>query len=174
MKLDFEKFKRAIHYIVWKAGNRPGFGATKLNKVLWFADARVYVLKGHPITGSKYIREKWGPVPNAIMPAKEALQKSGVIEIWKDRGQERYRTQSRPDTTIFADYELKALNDWIDVIDREHTAASISEESHNYAWEIAIMGEELPLYAILAERVREPQGSELEWARKEAKRLGLP
>jgi hypothetical protein len=30
------------------------------------------------------------------------------------------------------------------------------------------MGEEIPLYAILAERVRHPKGDELEWARKEA------
>src|SRR5262249_36624697 len=34
----------------------------------------------------------------------------------------------------------------IDVsIDKEHTATSISEESHDYAWDIAKMGEELPL-----------------------------
>ena len=178
MTLDFEKFKHAVHYIIWKAGNRPGFGATKLNKVLWFAEARVYVLKGHSITGAKYIRQEFGPVPNAMMAARKELQNSGIIEIWADRGvrppQTRFRTKIGPDMSRFLPEELQALDFWIKEIDEEHTAASISEKSHDYAWEIASMGEELPLYAILADRLRHPKGDELDWARKEAERLGLP
>ena len=58
--------------------------------------------------------------------------------------------------------------------DQIHTAQSISDKTHDYGWEIARMGEEIPLYAVLAERVRHPRGDELEWARKEAERLGLP
>ncbi len=174
MRLDFEKFKKAVHYVVWKVGSHKGFGATKLNKALWFADARVYVLKGHPITGVKYIRQKYGPVPNAVMPAREALEKDGLIEIWRDERQTRFRTKVKPDMSSFADYEIQALDHWIKVIDEDHTADSISDKTHDYGWMIAKMGEEIPLYAILAERVRRPQGEELEWARKEAERLGLP
>jgi hypothetical protein len=172
--MDFEKFKSAIHYIVWKAGSHKGFGATKLNKALWFADARAYVLKGHSITGATYIREKWGPVPRAAMPARDELQKAGLIEIWIDNGQTRFRTKTRPDMSSFADYEMQALDFWIKEIDEQHTAQSISDKTHDYGWEIAKMGEEIPLYAFLAERVRHPQGEELEWAQKEAERLGLP
>ena len=174
MKLDFEKFKRAVHYVIWKAGSHKGFGSTKLNKVLWFADARVYVLKGHPITGARYIREKFGPVPKPAMPAREELQKAGMIEIWQDGKQTRFRTKTKPDMSSFADYEVQALDHWIREIDEEHTAQSISDKTHDYGWEIARMGEEIPLYAVLAERVRHPRGDELEWARKEAERLGLP
>lgn len=174
MKLDFEKFKRAVHYIIWKAGSHKGFGATKLNKVLWFADGRVYVLKRHPITGSKYIREKHGPVATAMMPAQNELEREGIIEVWKDRGQTHFRTKTKPDMSGFSDYEMQALDFWIDEIDREHTATSISEKSHDYGWRIAQMGEEIPLVAILAERIRQPEGEELEWARKVAERLGLP
>ena len=174
MKLDFEKFKRAVHYVIWKAGNREGFGATKLNKVLWFSDARVYVIKGHPITGATYIRQKWGPIPKPAMPAREQLQQAGLIEIWTDQGQTRFRAKSQPDMSSFKDYEIKALDHWIQEIDEHHTAQSISDKTHDYGWEIAKMGEEIPLYAILAEKVRDPKGDELEWARKEAERLGLP
>ena len=53
MAFDREKFKQLVHYVIWKAGKRDWFGATKLNKVLWFADARAYVLTGRPITGPR-------------------------------------------------------------------------------------------------------------------------
>jgi hypothetical protein len=29
---DREKFKRLVHYVIWRAGGRPGFGAVKLAK----------------------------------------------------------------------------------------------------------------------------------------------
>ncbi len=174
MQFNADKFKRAIHYIVWKAGNRKGFGATKLNKVLWFADARVYVLHRRHMTGATYIREKYGPVPKQMMPARSALEKARIIEIWKDDKQTKFRTKTKPDMSIFDSDELKALDFWIDEIDKEHTATSISDKTHDYGWDIAVMGEEIPLYAILAERARHPRGEELEWARKAAERLGLP
>jgi hypothetical protein len=66
MQFDHEKFKRLVHYIVWKAGNRQGFCATKLNKVLGFADARAYVLTGRPITGAIYIARALGQAPSSI------------------------------------------------------------------------------------------------------------
>jgi hypothetical protein len=47
---DLEKLKHLIHYVAWKAGKRDWFGATKLYKVLWFADARQLVLTKKPIT----------------------------------------------------------------------------------------------------------------------------
>jgi hypothetical protein len=62
---------------------------------------------------------------------------------------------------------------WIKHVAEEHTATSISDLSHNYAWNIAAMGEEIPLHAVFADRVRSPNDEELEWARTEAKRLGL-
>jgi hypothetical protein len=173
MNLDFEKFKRAVHYVIWKAGSHQGFGSTKLNKALWFAEARVYVLKGHPITGAKYTRQEFGPVPQPVMPAREELQRAGIIELWKEGLQTRFRTKTKPDMSAFPEYEIAALDYWIKEIDEEHTAQSISDKSHEYGWEIARMGEEIPLYAIRAERARHPKDEELEWARKEAERLGL-
>jgi hypothetical protein len=46
-------------------------------------------------------------------------------------------------------------------------------KTHDYGWEIAQMGEEIPLYAILAERIPHPEGDELDWARKYAEQNGL-
>ncbi len=108
--LNFDKFKLAVHYIIWKAGNRKGFGATKLNKVLWFSDAGMFVLHRHSITGATYVREKHGPVPKPFVPARESLKKDGVIEVWKDGNQTRFRTKSAPDMTPFSNEETRLLD----------------------------------------------------------------
>ena len=76
--------------------------------------------------------------------------------------------------TGFDGDELRSVDFWIELIDQKHTAGSISEESHDYAWEIARMGEEIPYHAILANRLREPDEEELERAKKRAATLGLP
>lgn len=171
---DADKFGRAVQYIIWKAGNRPKFGAVKLNKVLWFAEARVYVLHRHFMTGETFTKDQYGPVPKHIMPTRASLQKAGAIEVWDDRGQTRFRAKTAPDMFGFTADELKQINFWIEEIDKQHTAKTISDKTHDYGWEIAEIGEEIPLYAILAERARHPKGKELEWARKAAERLGLP
>lgn len=151
---DQEKFKRLVHYIIWKAGKRDWFGATKLNKVLWFADARAYVLTGKPITGVRYTRQDYGPCPHAIMPIREALQDEGAIRIFQEGSLTRFVALVAPDTSIFTAEELAATNWWIDHISLDHTAGTISDASHDYAWEIAVVGEEIPLYACLAARIK--------------------
>jgi uncharacterized phage-associated protein len=177
MKLNRSKLKALVLYVIWRAGRRGGFGATKLNKVLWFADARHYVMYGKPITGETYIRKKFGPVPEHINEICKELEKSGLIskhaETYHGKDLKRFIANSPPPVDMFSADELSVIDWWIKSIDEEHSAASISEKSHDYAWKIASEGEALPLYAMFASRIRAPLGEELEWARKEAKRLGL-
>ncbi len=79
-----------------------------------------------------------------------------------------------PDPNVFEDYERAEIDWWIKHIDEDHTATSISDESHDYGWEIAQTGEKLPFVSILAQRVREPNQEELAWARTRARELSLP
>lgn len=170
---DLEKLKRLIHYVAWKAGKRDWFGATKLYKVLWFSDARRFVLAKKPITGAIYIREKYGPVPKHALIARRELEAEKSIRVTKERELTRFVALKVPDVSMFTEDELRTVDYWIDHIDKDHTAQSISEQSHDYAWEIAKMKEELPLYAILANRIREPTDEELGKLRERAKELGL-
>lgn len=177
MTFDRDKFKRLFHYVIWKAGKRDGFGATKLYKVLWFSEADTYVLKRRPIVGATYIRQKHGPVPNLAVPIREELVREGRIKWWQGRRHnhpiEQFEATISPDMTGFAPDDLKTVNDWIDRVARDRTATPISEQSHDYAWTIAKMGEELPFYAFLASRIREPNDKELEQAKKRALELNL-
>lgn len=173
MSPDLEKLKSLIHYVAWKAGKRDWFGATKLYKVLWFSDARQFVLTKKPITGATYIREKYGPVPKHAMAIRAQLEKEGAIKVAKEGKLIRIVALKPPDVSMFTEAELATVNYWIEHIDKDHTAQSISEESHDYAWDIAAMGEELPFYAILANRIRDPDDQELGRLQRRAKELGL-
>ncbi len=170
MEFDRQKLKTLVHYVIWRAGNAPDFGAVKLNKVLWFSDARAFEAFGKLITGETYIRKKFGPVPTHVDSVLNELADEETIEIWKERFHEfqitRYAAVAPPDMTTFTVDELGFIDWWIKHVSEEHTAASISEKSHDYGWQIARDGEELPFTAFLASRIRLlREGEELEWAR---------
>lgn len=169
------KFKALVLYIIWRAAESRDFGATKLNKVLWFSDARSFEAYGKSITGETYVRQKFGPVPRHIMPVLSDLQQDDLIEVSTERYFDfevtRYMTHQPADTSMFSTDELGLVDWWIKHISEDHTATSISEKSHDYAWKIAKLGEELPFHAFLASRIRQPRDDELEWARSAAEDL---
>jgi hypothetical protein len=178
MPFDRDKFRSLLHYVIWKTSGRDGFGTTKLYKVLWFSDARAFMLHKEPITGETYVREKYGPMPRHAAGVLDEMQREGIIKIWNDqyfnKPIRRFTALEKPDRLKLSDVQRQIVEYWIKHIADEHTATSISEETHDYVWEIAKLGEELPYAAIFATRVRDPEGAELNWAKSRAKELGLP
>jgi hypothetical protein len=173
MEFDREKFKTLVVYIAWKAGRRDWFGATKLNKVLWFAEARAFVLHGKPIAGATYIKQKHGPVPKQYVPVRAELERERRIRVFKEGDLVRVTSDTKPDMSNFTPDEMQIIDHWIEHIDTEHTAASISEQSHDRGWEIAAINEEVPLYAVLAERIREPSDEDMKRLKEKARAHGL-
>jgi hypothetical protein len=175
---DREKFRTLVHYVIWKCADPAKLGAVKLNKVLWLADTRAYVLHGQPMTGATYIREKYGPVAREMMPARTALEREGYIRVSTDEFYNRtkavFRTDSQPNLAEIPEQDRKIVDQMIQYVCEGHTAASISEETHDYVWEIAQMGEVIPYHAIFAARIQEPSDEELAWAREVARERGLP
>ena len=178
MQFDRDKFKALLHYVVWRGGDKDGFGATKLYKVLWFSDARSFILFGEPITGESYVREKYGPLPRHALSVIQELEDDGAIRVWNDTYFNKpiryFHSLRTPDKLYFDTHQRQIVEYWIKHIAEDHTAVSISEESHDYAWEVAKLGEDIPYHAIFANRIRDPEGDELEWASRRAKELGLP
>ena len=70
--------------------------------------------------------------------------------------------------------EIAIVDWWIDHIATYETAESISQKSHDYTWQIAAMGEELPMVATFARRIRAPSEEETRLAKETAAKLGLP
>src|ERR1700693_6090469 len=140
MEFDRKKFKALLHYVVWRAGDKDGFGATKLYKVLWFSDARAFMLTKEPITGETYIREKYGPLPKHATGIISELERDSAIRVWNDRYYDkpirRFKSLRNPDRLSINDEQRKIVDYWVHIAS-DHTATSISEESHDLAWEIA-------------------------------------
>jgi Protein of unknown function (DUF4065) len=178
MTFSREKYKALVLYIIWRTSHIAGFGSTKLNKALWFSEARAFEAYGETICGETFIRDKFGPRSQHLREVCGELEESGLIEPFVEPihsyNSIRYRSLQPAGTSLFSDQQLALIDWWITTIAEKHTAASISELSHDYGWEVAAMGEVLPIQAFLARRIRQPKTSEeTDWARDEAKRLGL-
>lgn len=177
MAYDAGRFKALVLYVLWRTGHYEGFGITKLNKVLWFSEARSFEAYGRPITGETFIRDKYGPRSKHLLAVCRELEDEGLVspftEPLYDHEAKRFRALEPADTSKFSAEELSLIDWWISNVAEKHTATSISKLSHDYGWEIANLGEELPVHAFLASRIREPASEdELAWASEEAKRLG--
>lgn len=179
MDMNRDKLKALVLYVIWRTGDAQDFGVTKLNKVLWFSDARFYEAYGRSITGETYTRRKFGPVPDHIEGVLRELVIDGLISAPRssahfDFDVKKYDAYAPADTSMFSPDELGFIDWWIKHVAEDHTATSISEKSHDYGWKIVEDGQPLPLHAFLARRIRPPsKGDELDWAKGAAAELSL-
>jgi hypothetical protein len=173
--VDERKFDALVHYVCARSGDPARLGATKLNKILWFADVIAYVRTGHPITGAIYVKRQFGPVPRGIMASRSRLRANGKIfekkELVGTYEQIQFISLQEPDLSPFRAEEISLVDEVIDIICNSHTARSISDLTHDNVWKMAEIGEEIPLHAMLAAQRVEIDESDIEWAMKEIGRI---
>jgi hypothetical protein len=144
-----EKLKELILYVSEKCGDDPRYGATKLNKILFFSDFFAYAKYGEPITGAEYMRESYGPIPKRLLPARQELVSEGALAIQESQVSHT-ATQKRPvslraaNLALFTGQQI-ALVDWVIEQLRGANASSVSKHTHKYAmWQAASNGETIP------------------------------
>jgi hypothetical protein len=147
--MDTNRLATLTHYVIWKC-NPADLGAVKLNKILWFADLEQYRRTGNTITGATaYTKLQFGPVPNGIARALENLEHEGKIarskENYYGRPKNMFMAISRPDLQAFGADEIAIIDMVADVICKGHTAASISEATHDALWAETEIGAEMPI-----------------------------
>lgn len=144
-----DKFKELVLYVADKSVEDASFGATKLNKILFFSDFLAYLELGLPITGADYQKLEWGPAPRQMLPARrELLQEGAAAVLPRQRAlftQQRLAALREPDLSLFSASEIALVDAVIEQL-RHHTAASVSEFSHRWSvgWEVAQEGELIP------------------------------
>jgi hypothetical protein len=148
------RLKGLVHYICEKCKDEPGFGATKLNKILWYLDTFTFLTSGKSFSGNtKYVRQKHGPVARQVVGVLRNLENEGSILIQKSPYYNRTKTDYvvlRPaDDSKFTADEKNLIDEFSQTVCR-HTAKEISNLTHDNVWEAAEEGEEIPLFAILA------------------------
>src|ERR1700730_5555685 len=93
--------------------------ATKLNKVMLFADVLAYRMIGKTITGQEsYQKQRHGPVPNNIVIAVRSLINEGAVtrrDAPTHTGiRHEYLWLKEPNVDLFSAQEIDILNQMID------------------------------------------------------------
>ena len=128
VKFNEDKFKELILYIAKECEDDVFFGATKLNKILFFSDRIAYAGTGKPITGAEYMAIEHGPVPKRMFPIREQMLLDGDIKLERRGFQER-TVALRPPSHEFSARERKIVDNVIEWL-RFKDADSVSELSH--------------------------------------------
>jgi hypothetical protein len=149
---DESKFSELVLYVADKMKDDTYFGATVLNKVLFFADFFHYAEHGRSITGADYMRLDQGPVPRRLVPVRTQLVNQGRAAVVKrqigPRNQNRLEVIQPAELESFSGPEIETVNKMIDLI-KGHTASSISELSHTMlGWRMAADGESIPYESV--------------------------
>ena len=174
--MSMSKLKTLVHVVIYRCRNYPHrLGAVRLNKVLWFSDVHAYRSLGQSVSGEPYVKRERGPVPLRILQALEELKSEGIIRIEEPTyhlDTRKFYSLHRTQSDVFTEDQENIVIAVLEGV-LGQTANEVSEASHGLAWEVAEMGEEIPLCATLAETPGEYSDEIMKWAREEIARLGL-
>lgn len=167
------KFREMILYVAKEAQDDPKCGATKLNKILFYADFAAYRKWGRSISGQEYQKLEWGPAPRRLKPEVETLEREKAC-AWADRDYygrtlKKLITLREPDLSRFSAEEIDLIRDVVDRL-RELNATEVSDLSHEFlGWQAAEYGETIPYETSLVERSRPLTDDEEAYARNVAR-----
>lgn len=170
MQHDRERLKELTLYVC-NSCKPQELGAVKLHKVLYLSDMIAYLFRGRPITGAVYRKRPHGPTCDSLLWAIAALEEEGRIRIGLEDyfgfRKKTYVATAAADASRFDAAEIALVDDVIDFVCRKNTAKTISEFSHNRAWELVEFGEELPYESAYLMYPDEVSAEALEWAARE-------
>jgi uncharacterized phage-associated protein len=174
---DERKFTELVLYVAGRLQSDRSGGATKLNKVLFFADVAHVRRTGRPITGASYQKLEHGPAARRLRPVRDELIGKGDAELHEGEflGYQQHRLVPlrEADLTVFTNDELATINKVLADLDGLN-ARQVSDLSHEEArWRLVDFGDDIPYAAALvgARQVSTPTSKRLE--REVAERLGL-
>jgi hypothetical protein len=150
------KMKELILYVAERSSDDAYFGATKLNKILFYSDFLAYAHFGESITGHAYFRMPHGPGPRRLIPIQNEMIDSDDIVLANVQRyafrQKRVVPLRQADLTIFTPNEIELVNEVIDLL-RSKSAVEASQLSHTFlGWEIVDDYEDIPYSTVFLSR----------------------
>lgn len=145
------RLAKVAHYVIAHCAPEK-LGATKLNKVLWYSDVLFYRQHGRTITGEEtYEKRQFGPVPKGINGTLRALEMKGSIKERRTPTPAGVRREfvwlQTADVEEFSGEEIDVLRDVMEAICDGHSAASISELTHDALWDETELGQPMSVKA---------------------------
>jgi transcriptional regulator with XRE-family HTH domain len=131
--LKVAKFRNVLLYILERCAGKPNFGETVLNKILYFCDFNYYELYEESLTGARYKKLPYGPVPQKLDQVINAMVEKRQLERIKSSyhgfPQTRYLPLEKADLTAMSAAEMTVIDQVIDQLS-DWSASKISEYSH--------------------------------------------
>lgn len=145
------RLSEVTHYVIAHCTPEK-LGATKLNKVLWYSDVTFYRLHGRTITGEEaYEKRQFGPVPKNINTILRSLRTAGKIKEQVNPTPAGPRREfvwlEAPAVENFSGEEIDVLRDVMEQVCEGHSAASISDLTHDALWDETEIGQEMSIKA---------------------------
>lgn len=145
--LKVSKFKNVLLYILERCAGKPNVGETVLYKLLYFSDFNYYELYEEHLTGAKYRKLPYGPVPqklDAILGKMiESEQIKRIKTTYFDKMQIRYIPLVKADLTELKASEKEVIDKVIEQLS-DWSASAISSYSHkDMPWVASKEGEEI-------------------------------
>ena len=166
-----KKFENMILYFAKASQGDPLFGATKLNKQLFYADYFAYAKLGTPISAMNYFHIERGPAPRAMLPTRTRMIADGACTIQKvsmgasRRPQDRVVALRDPDLSDFSADELSVMEEVVAEL-RCDDGTDVTNKTHDLiAWKAAADRENIPWESIFVAS-RKPTRREIEFAKK--------
>ena len=143
-----KRLRELAIYISEKSSGDNAFGATKLNKLLFYADFLAYLNFGEPITGAEYFRLPKGPAPKRWLSVRDNMIHNGDIKLMAAEfygfPQQKVVPLRKPDLSAFKSKQIALINKIVE-LHKGKTAAEISDESHGFVgWKLAANKEVIP------------------------------
>jgi hypothetical protein len=170
-RLDRTKLREAVHFVCKKyALQTEKLGAVKLQKVIWYFDAKCFAFNQQTATGATFIKGNHGPYTRDIQVVISDLVAADRLftdtQDYFESIKARFVGRGVTDLSVFSDREQRWLDEISSDICENHTAGSISERSHGPVWQMAQYGEEIPFAATVV-RFRKPSQEAVEALRNE-------
>jgi len=145
--LQVSKFKNVLLYILERCAGKPNVGETVLYKLLYFSDFNYYELYEDHLTGAKYRKLPYGPVPQNLDSIISQMIEKGMIKRVKteyfDKMQTRYIPLEKADLTELKASEKEVIDKVIEQMS-DWSASAISNYSHlDMPWLASKEGEEI-------------------------------
>ncbi|MCX6256652.1 MAG: DUF4065 domain-containing protein [Bacteroidia bacterium] len=145
--LKINKFRNVLLYILEKCAGKPNVGETVLYKLLYFSDFNYYELYEEHLTGAKYRKLPYGPVPQTIDVIINQMINDHLIQRFKadyfGKLQTRYIPLVKADLTELKASEKEVIDKVIEQMS-DWSAAIISSYSHkDMPWMASKKGQEI-------------------------------
>jgi hypothetical protein len=143
-----KKFRELILLICARSQGDKKFGATKLNKLLFYSDFSAYLSFDKPITGQQYFKLPNGPAPRKFKPIVAKMQKADELAYQETeyfgRIQKKPIALRQPDLSVFSAQEIDLIHNMIQKY-WNYSASEISDKSHLFlGWKVAREQEIIP------------------------------